>query len=286
MQVHRRWLQPTFRRAQFSFQQRFYSEVSVERLSGADDGIVIVSLNRPKAKNALGKNLLTEFGQVISELRFDKQARVVILNSSVPRVFCAGADLKERATMAESEVAQFVHQLRTTFTDWEKLGQPTIAAIDGAALGGGLELALACDLRIAGGDAIIGLPETGLAIIPGAGGTQRLPRLIGIPKAKELIFTCRRLNSKQAHEFGIVSNFCEDGSSLPQALDLAREILPNGPIALRMAKLAIDGGIDAGSKASGMNVEQLCYAQVIPTKDRIEGITAFREKRKPIYCGE
>merc|ERR1719461_103031 len=132
------------------FSRRFYSEVSLERLSGADAGIVIVSLNRPKAKNALGRNLLNELGEVISELRFDKSARVVILQSLVPRVFCAGADLKERATMNETEVGQFVHQLRSTFTEWEKLGQPTIAAVDGAALGGGLELALACDLRCAG----------------------------------------------------------------------------------------------------------------------------------------
>merc|ERR1719445_1885664 len=113
--------------------------------------------------------------------------------------------------MAEAEVGQFVHQLRSTFTDWERLGQPTIAAVDGAALGGGLELALACDLRVAGHDALVGLPETGLAIIPGAGGTQRLPRLIGIPRAKELIFTCRRMNAKQAHDYGILSKYVEEG---------------------------------------------------------------------------
>jgi methylglutaconyl-CoA hydratase len=161
---------------------------------------------------------------------------------------------------------------------------PVIAAIEGAALGGGLELALACDLRISGADARLGLPETSLAIIPGAGGTQRLPRIIGRSRAKELVFTARRLTSQEALAFGVVDRAVAAGQALPAALDLAREILPNGPVALRAAKEAIDAGLDR-DRAGGLSVEEACYARVLPTEDRLEGLAAFREKRKPVYRG-
>ncbi|HJV21171.1 MAG TPA: enoyl-CoA hydratase-related protein, partial [Holophagaceae bacterium] len=153
-------------------------ELRIERLESADEGIVLLGLDRPAARNALGRELMAEFREALAALRFDPSVRVVILHSLVPGVFCAGADLKERATMAAPEVAAFVHGLRSAFTELEDLPMPVIASLEGAALGGGLELALACDLRIAGAEAKLGLPETGLAIIPGAGGTQRLPRLI------------------------------------------------------------------------------------------------------------
>jgi len=186
--------------------------------------------------------------------------------------------------MSQIEVSAFVNQLRDTFTYFENLPIPTIAAIDGAALGGGLELALCCDIRVAGSDSKVGLPETKLAIIPGAGGTQRLPRLIGVPKAKELIYTAKVLNTKQAESIGIVSSSVE-GSAYPKALAIAREILPQGPIAIKMAKLAIDKGTQL-DKASGLAFEENCYAQVIPSEDRLEGLRAFAEKRQPIYKGK
>jgi methylglutaconyl-CoA hydratase len=226
-----------------------------------------------------------QFREALDYARLDAKARVVVLRSTVDKVFCAGADLKERAAMDQREVAAFVHGLRSGFSALENLPMPTIAAIEGAALGGGLEMALACDLRVAGPKALLGLPETGLAIIPGAGGTQRLPRLIGAARAKELIFTARRLTPQQALSLGLVEYVTEVQSPLDRALELAREILPNGPVAVRMAKKAIDQGIQA-SLAVGMAVEEQCYAQVIPTKDRVEGLTAFREKRKPVYRGE
>ena len=138
----------------------------------------------------------------LKELHENKSISVLILKSNVAKVFCAGADLKERATMSEAQVIDFVDSLRALTTQVEQLPFPTIAAIEGAALGGGLELALACDMRIAGTEAILGLPETALAIIPGAGGTQRLPRLVGVPKAKELIFTAKRLNGSEAAAIG------------------------------------------------------------------------------------
>ncbi len=261
------------------------AEVRVDRLSGADTGIVLLGLDRPAAKNALGRQLMTEFRAALAELRFDPAVRVVVLHSHVAGVFCAGADLKERATMAPPEVASFVHGLRAGFTEVEDLPMPVIAVIEGAAFGGGLELALAADLRIAGADAKLGLVETGLAIIPGAGGTQRLPRLIGKARAKELIFTARKLSAAQALDLGLVEYVEPAGAALDRALALAREILPNGPIAVRLAKQAVNRGVEV-DRDSGMALEQACYAQVIPTKDRLEGLAAFAEKRKPQYRGE
>eukprot|EP00299_Pterocystis_sp_00344_P012264 c5861_g1_i3.p1 GENE.c5861_g1_i3~~c5861_g1_i3.p1 ORF type:complete len:229 (-),score=44.90 c5861_g1_i3:21-707(-) len=228
--------------------------------------------------------MIEEFRQVLTALRFDSQARVVVLNSALEKTFCAGADLKERSTMSPTEVREFVFLLRSTFSDLDSLPMPTIAAIDGFALGGGTELALSCDLRVAGPKAMMGLPETSLAIIPGAGGTQRLSRLIGAAKAKELIFTCKRLDTAGCERYGLVnrvSNTC----ALTEALTMAKEILPQGPIALRMAKAAIDDGIQV-DRATGMRIEEACYQQVIPTKDRLEGLQAFKDKRRPIFTGE
>ena len=260
-------------------------EIELRRLEGDDAGIVLLGLDRPAAKNALGRQLMTEFRAALAELRFDPAVRVVILHSKVQGVFCAGADLKERATMAPPEVAAFVHGLRAGFTEVEDLPMPVIAVVEGAAFGGGLELALAADLRVAGAEAKLGLVETGLAIIPGAGGTQRLPRLIGKARSKELIFTARKLTAAQAHGFGILEYVEPAGAALDKALALAREILPNGPIAVRMAKQAVNRGAEV-DRDSGMALEQACYAQVIPTKDRLEGLAAFAEKRRPVYRGE
>lgn len=260
-------------------------ELRVERLDGLDRGIVLLGLERPAAKNALGRQLVLELDEALATLAADAAIRVVILHSLVPGIFCAGADLKERAGMSEAEATAFVQKLRATFRAVERLPMPTIAAIEGTALGGGLELALACDLRVVGGAAKLGLPETSLAIIPGAGGTQRLPRLIGRSKAKDLIFTARRFGSQEALALGLADRIGEPGKALESALELAREILPNGPIALRAAKEAVDRGLDA-DRDGGLGIEESCYAQVIPTQDRLEGLAAFREKRRPTYRGE
>lgn len=225
----------------------------------------------------------------MAQLRFEPvdRVRVVILKSNVQGAFCAGADLKERAQMTQAETAAFVHELRTTFTELENLPVPTIACINGAALGGGLELALACDIRIAerGPKVLLGLPETGLAIIPGAGGTQRLPRIIGVCKAKELVFTARKLNPDEAEKIGLVNYAVEPDQSYSKALEIATEIIANGPLAVRMAKVAVQEGMQM-DRNTGMVLEQQCYAQIIPTKDRLEGLKAFVEKRKPLYKGE
>lgn len=260
-------------------------EVLLERLGGEDAGIVLLGLERPEARNALGRQLMAEFRQALADLRFDPSVRVVVIHSRVPGVFCSGADLKERAGMTPEETAAFVHGLRSGFTELEDLPQPVIAVLEGAAFGGGLELALAADLRVAGAEARMGLVETALAIIPGAGGTQRLPRLVGPSRAKELIFTARRIGAAEAERLGLVDRVVPAGGALDVALTLAREILPNGPVALRMAKQAVNRGLEL-DRDSGLAFEQACYAQVIPTRDRMEGLAAFREKRKPQYRGE
>ena len=258
--------------------------IRVERLTGADSGILTLGLERPEARNALGRQLLREIKEALAVVLDDLSIRVVILHSLVPGVFCAGADLKERAGMTPEEAMAFVQALRATFTTLERLPMPSIAVIEGAALGGGLELALACDLRVVGGAATLGFPETSLAIIPGAGGTQRLPRLIGRSRAKELIFTARKFGAAEALQYGIADRITDPGQALDSALELAREILPNGPIALRAAKEAIDRGLDL-DREGGLGVEEACYAKVIPTEDRLEGLAAFREKRRPMYRG-
>ena len=260
-------------------------EVQLELMEAENAGTAVVTMNRPASRNALGRAMMEEFRATLEALRFNQDVRVVILRSAVPKIFCAGADLKERATMSKPEVAAFVHGLRSSFSALASLPMPTIAAIEGAALGGGLEMALACDFRIAGAEAVLGLPETSLAIIPGAGGTQRLARLVGPARAKELIFSARRLTAAEAATYGVVSHAVDAGKAFERSLALAGAILPHGPVAVRMAKEAIDRGVEVDI-APGMAIEQACYAQIIPTADRLEGLAAFRDKRKPVYKGE
>jgi len=265
-------------------------DLVVERLQKeGEKGIVVFGINRPKAMNALSKNLVANLSKAIEEVKFDKSVRVLIIRSHAKGAFCAGADLKERATMSPEEVGPFVAKGRAIIGAWETLPMPVIAAMDGVALGGGLEMALACDLRVASSDARLGLTETKLAIIPGGGGTQRLPRVIGPALAKELIYTARVVLGPEAAQLGIV-NHCvqqnEEGDAAYQrSLQLAKEIIPNGPVGVAMAKQAINKGIEVDIN-SGLAFEEACYAQVIPTKDRIEALKAFKEKRKPVFKGE
>ena len=263
------------------------TELSLTRLGGEDAGTAVLTLRRASARNALGAVLLSELEAALAELRGGGGggARALVLCSDVPGVFCAGADLKERGGMSPAQAGAFVRRLRAAFSALAALPLPTIAAIEGAALGGGLELALACDFRVAGGGAALGLPETGLAIIPGAGGTQRLPRLIGPARAKELIFTGRRVAAEEALALGLVCRAVAPGGALAAAVALARATLAGGPVAQRAAKEAVDGGLGV-DLASGLALEAGCYAQVMPTQDRLEGLLAFREKRKPRYTGE
>ncbi|ANB61718.1 enoyl-CoA hydratase [Anoxybacteroides amylolyticum] len=250
-----------------------------------ENGVAWITLNRPQAANALSVTLLNELQQLIRELKFAKNVRTVIVTGSGEKVFCAGADLKERAGMNETEVRQTVALIRDTINAFEQLPQPVICALNGSAFGGGLELALACDIRIAADHALLGLTETSLAIIPGAGGTQRLPRLIGVGKAKELIFTAKRISATEALDIGLVEHVVPREQLLLKANELAQQIAQNGPIAVVQAKLAINRGLDV-DLSTGLKIEQMAYEVTIPTKDRLEALAAFKEKRTPVYKGE
>lgn len=254
-------------------------------LTEEQDGISILTLNRPESMNSLSKGLLNALKEQIDELRFRKDIRVIIITGAGEKAFCAGADLKERAGMDELEVKKFIYTIRSTFTDIASINKPVIAAVNGIALGGGTELALASDIRIASMNASMGLTETRLAIIPGAGGTQRLPRLIGVGKAKELIFTGRRVNAEEALEIGLVNKICEQEQLLNECKKMANMILETGPIAIEQAKYAVNAGIETDIH-TGLGIESNAYWLTIPTEDRLEGLKAFREKRKPVYKGK
>ncbi|XP_010885798.2 methylglutaconyl-CoA hydratase, mitochondrial isoform X1 [Esox lucius] len=283
------YIRPTSNGATRHFSSDAKDDLSVRYLDGEDSGIVVFGINRPKQKNAISKNLVNMMTEAVESVKKNNKVRTVIICSMVPGIFCAGADLKERAKMQQSEVGPFVSKARSLISEIGNLPMPTIAAIDGAALGGGLEMALSCDIRIASNHAKLGLTETKLAIIPGAGGTQRLPRAIGVALAKELIFSARAIDGTEAKRLGLVSHAVEQNKSgdaaYLRALELAREFNPNGPIAIRMAKLAISQGIEVDLN-TGLAIEEACYAQVIPTKDRLEGLAAFKEKRPPRFKGE
>ena len=254
-------------------------------LKERDGQIVTLTLNRPEVMNSISFPLLLALKEHVEEIHFDNETRVVIITGAGERAFCAGADLKERATMSETDVKKFIFTIRNLFTFIENLNKPVIAAVNGVALGGGTELALACDIRIASTNASMGLTETRLAIIPGAGGTQRLPRLIGRGKAKELIFTGRRVDAKEALEIGLVNKICEPGDLMNEAKKMAEMICETGPIAIQQAKYAINHGIETDLN-TGLAIESNAYWITIPTEDRLEGLRAFKEKRKPVYKGK
>jgi len=247
--------------------------------------VAVLTLNRPQVMNSFNFAMLRALKERMETLHFDPDVRVVIVTGAGEKAFCAGADLKERATLSEQQVREFIYTIRNLFTFIEFLNKPVIAAVNGIALGGGTELALASDLRIVSSSATMGLTETRLAIIPGAGGTQRLPRLVGRGKAKELIFTGRRVDAQEALEIGLANKICPPDKLLEEALAMAAMICETGPIAIQQAKYAINYGLEADLH-TGLAIESNAYWVTIPTEDRVEGLTAFREKRKPVYKGK
>nr|XP_014973560.2 methylglutaconyl-CoA hydratase, mitochondrial isoform X2 [Macaca mulatta] len=223
----------------YSSEMKNEDELRVRHLEEENRGIVVLGINRAYGKNALSKNLIKMLSKAVDALKSDKKVRTIIIRSEVPGIFCAGADLKERAKMSSSEVGPFVSKIR--------------------------------------------------AVINDIGGTQRLPRAIGMSLAKELIFSARVLDGQEAKAVGLISHVLEQNqegdAAYRKALDLAREFLPQGPVAMRVAKLAINQGMEV-DLVTGLAIEEACYAQTIPTKDRLEGLLAFKEKRPPRYKGE
>lgn len=251
------------------------------------DGILTLTINRPAALNCFNMELLEIFGQAVADIALDNDVRVVVITGTTEgkNAFSTGADLKERAGMSPDQVRRYIQTIRNVFTAVEELPKPVIAAVNGYAFGGGLELALACDIRLASSNAIVGLTETSLAIIPGAGGTQRLPRVVGLARAKEMIFRARRITAAEGLQYGLFLEVVEPDRLVPRAGEIASEIACNGPVALAQAKYAVNKGFEV-SLPVGLAIESNAYAVTIPTKDRTEGLTAFREKRKPVYTGE
>jgi methylglutaconyl-CoA hydratase len=249
------------------------------------EGIWHFTLSRPEAMNAINRELVEALLEAASALRDDLSARAVIFTGLGDRAFSAGADLKERAGLGSVEVAEAVASISRAMQAVGEIPVPTIAAINGVALGGGFELALACDIRIASTTAVLSLPETTLAIIPGGGGTQRLPRIAGEGRAKELIFTGRRISAGEALQYGIVQEVAAPDELRGRALAVARTIASNGPIAVRAAKEAIARGLELPLDEA-LGLENELYGRTVPTKDRLEGLEAFRDKRGPVYRGE
>ena len=255
-----------------------------------ENGILLLTLNRPGAMNCMNFEMVHALKKAVEESNFDMSVRVIIITGATPPPdkkpsFSAGADLIERRTFTEDQVRHFIANIRDTITGVEKARVPVIAAINGYAFGGGTEIALACDLRIASSKALMGLTETSLAVIPGGGGTQRLPRIIGIAKAKELIYTARRIDAKTALEIGLVNQVAEPEKLMDEALSLAMEIAVNGPVAVQQAKFAINNGMEC-SMGVALPLESKAYEITIPTEDRLEALNAFAEKRKPSFKGK
>ncbi|EGA89711.1 enoyx-CoA hydratase/isomerase family protein [Planococcus donghaensis MPA1U2] len=249
------------------------------------NNLAFITLNRPEAMNAFNYDMLNELGQVVEAIRINPDIRVVIFTGAGEKAFSVGADLKERKNLTEQHVKRNIYKIGEVFSTIENLPQPTIAMINGFAFGGGMELALACDFRIATDDTLLGLTETSLGIIPGAGGTQRLPRLIGETKALELILTARRLKSAEALDYGLLTRIAAREELAEVTGNFADSILANGPIALQQAKFAIKNGMNTDLQ-TGLQIERKAYEITIPTEDRVEALAAFGEKRKPVFKGK
>ncbi|MGC4113405.1 MAG: enoyl-CoA hydratase-related protein [Myxococcales bacterium] len=257
------------------------AEILIERL----ERVEIWTLNRPEVSNAISRIMVGELAANIERVSEDRTLSTVIVTGAGDRAFCAGADLKERRTMSEDDVRTFLSDLRGALRAIEKSDRVFVAAINGFALGGGTELALACDLRVAAPSAKLGLTEVALGIIPGGGGTQRLARLIGPGRAKDLVLTGRQVSAEEAYALGLINRMAERRTIREEALLLAQAVAKNAPLALGAAKHAIDRGLDVALE-EGLSLEQEEYQRTLGTKDWLEGLAAFAEKRAPKFTGE
>jgi len=245
----------------------------------------IVTIDRPDQRNALSRETVLELGRAGKELGADDSVRVVVLTGAGDKAFCAGADLKERVAMSDDDVREMLSLYASELAWLEGSPFPVVAALNGAALGGGLELALTCDLRVAAAHAVLGLPETSLGIIPAAGGTQRLPRIVGYAKALELVLLGTRLDANQALGIGLVNRVTPAGASVvDDALAWISPIALGAPIAQRQALAAVRAAREKPLR-EGLELERRAYDACLTSEDRREALRAFTEKRKPIFRG-
>ncbi len=249
------------------------------------DGIGFLKVNRPKALNALNSETLSEIGHAGNELNANKSVRVVIVTGEGDKAFVAGADIMEMKDLTALEAAAFSQRGHEAMNTLENMEKPVIAAVNGFALGGGFELALACDFIYASDKAKLGFPETTLGIHPGFGGTQRAAKLVGLAKAKEMIFTGKTINAQEAYEIGLVNKVVPHDQLMSEVLALAEKMGKNGPFSVRLAKECINKSLTLASK-EGFALEAKDFGMCFATKDQKEGMSAFAEKRKSTFTGE
>ena len=247
--------------------------------------VVVWTIDREPRMNSLSRPLLLAFGKLAREAVSNPSVRAIVITGRGEKAFCAGADLKERQGMTENDIRLQVELYRSELGPLDRSPKPVIAALNGVAFGGGLELALICDLRVAAAHVQIGLPETTLGIIPGAGGTQRLGRIVGEARAKEMILLGRRLGATEALAWGLVNRVTPAGTNLIEdTLAFIEPIATGAPLAQAAALEAIDRSFDVGLQL-GLELEKVSYDKVLVSEDRREALTAFAEKRKPIFKG-
>jgi enoyl-CoA hydratase/carnithine racemase len=246
------------------------------------DGVAVVTINRPHVRNAIAPPVQDDVRRFLAAARVDDAVRAVVFTGAGDRAFVAGADLG--ALRHYTPQTALDGRLQGLLDEIEAFPKPTIAAVNGYALGGGCELAMACDIRIAADTAELGLPEVGLSILPGAGGTQRLSRLVGVGRAIDLVLTGRRITAQEALQMGLVTQVVPHHQLLAAATDLAHQVLAKGPLAVRLAKLVIRAGLDA-DQGTGQVVERLAQALLYGSDDKREGVESFLAKRAPEYSG-
>lgn len=244
------------------------------------DHVGVVTLRRPQVLNAISGHMADRLGDAFGRAARDPAVWVVVLAAEGDKAFCVGADLKERASFSIADYHANRRQMRAMFASLRAVPQPTIASVFGFALGGGFELALSCDLVVAANDSLLGLTEARVGLVPAGGGTQLLPRRIGVGRAKELIFTGRRVDAREAAELGVVNRVVERSRLEEETNALAREVCGSSPVALRAAKSAVDAALGTALD-DGLEVEHGAWSVVIASEDRSEGIAAFNDKRPP-----
>ena len=246
------------------------------------NGIGYITINRPEALNALSSQVLADLNEVLDQVEKSEEIRVVIVTGAGEKAFVAGADIKEMDLMSPIQAFEYMTFANDTFTHLSDLRQPTIAVINGYALGGGMELALSTDIRIGFEKTVVGFPEVGLGIIPGFAGTQRMSRLIGTSRAKELIFTARTVKGQEAYDLGILNKLVPAEELLSSAEELAAAIMKNAPLAVEKAKHVIQVGAELPLK-NAIRLETEAEALLFSTEDKLEGMRAFVEKRKAVF---
>lgn len=251
---------------------------------GEGGHVVELALDRPEAMNAVSTAMAQALKDATTSLAADPDVRCVVVTSTHPKAFCVGADLKERNSFTDADLMAQRPVARAAYGGVLGLPVPTIAVVEGFALGGGCEIALSCDMIVAGAEATLGLPEVSVGVIPGGGGTQLLTRRIGWSKACRLIFTATRLKGPEALEYGLVDELTEVGRARDRALELAAQIARNSPVGLRSSKRAMRLGFDV-DLAAALEIEDGCWRATAFSGDRKEGVAAFNEKRPPAWPG-